>query len=170
MAARLRVIDGMQSAEDVLASAKEILAGRDLLSMATSSVDLGPHANSAFFAFDDDLIMWFVSERTTRHSINVAGDPRMSASVFLDPPTYGEGLRGLQLWGTAREAESHERQVALSVLQGRFPSFAQDPVVRERFLTAELPSVFYRIEVGTLTVLDEPRFGRRIYIPAAVDR
>jgi uncharacterized protein YhbP (UPF0306 family) len=170
MATRLRVDDGTHEADNILLAAKEILAGRDLISMATCASDLGPHANSAFFAFDDELVVWFVSERTTQHSLNLAGEPRMSASVFLDPPAYGEGLRGVQLWGNGREARPDERELALMVMRERFATFAQDSAVREKFLTAQLPSVFYRFEVGNLTVLDEPRLGRRVYVPATVDR
>ncbi|GLY95813.1 pyridoxamine 5'-phosphate oxidase family protein [Actinoplanes sp. NBRC 103695] len=170
MTAQLRVVDGGPSDETVMISVRQILAGRDLMSMATYSTDLGPHVNSAFFAADDDLIMWFVSERTTRHSLNIAAEPRVSASVFLDPPTYGEGLCGIQVWGTAREARQDERAHAVAVLRLRFPSFAADTKVLEGFLNASLPSTFYRLEVSELTVLDEPRFGRRVYVRAAVAR
>ncbi|MFI5938322.1 pyridoxamine 5'-phosphate oxidase family protein [Actinoplanes sp. NPDC051494] len=170
MAARLQVPGNSPDPAAVLASAREILAGRDILSIATLSPELGPHANQAFFAVDADLTLWFVSERTTRHSRNISADPRTAASVFLDPPVYGEGLRGVQLRGPAREAGPEERPAALAVLRDRFPAFAEAPHVREGFLAGELPATFYRIDVAELTVLDEPRFGRRVYVPATVLR
>lgn len=168
MTVQLQVLDGSHSASEVAASVTEILTGRDLLTLATYSPGSGPHANSAFFGFDEDLTLWFVSERTTRHSLNIATEPRVSASVFLDPPTYGEGLRGVQLEGTAREATADERHEALAVTQARFPAFAEAPGVRDGFLDGTLPAAFYRIDVGNLVVLDEPRFGRRVYLQASV--
>ncbi|MFG1602677.1 pyridoxamine 5'-phosphate oxidase family protein [Actinoplanes sp. NPDC049265] len=169
MAVDLQVLDDKHEADEVMSSALDVLTGRDLLTLATQSSELGPHANSAFFAVDD-LVLFFLSERTTVHSQNLDADQRVSASVFLDPPQYGEGLRGIQVWGTAREVSPEERPHAMDVLRRRFPTFAADPAVRDRFLQAELPSVFYRIDIDRLTVLDEPRFGRRVYVSASVRR
>jgi uncharacterized protein YhbP (UPF0306 family) len=151
-------------------SVGEILTGSTLFALATVGSDGGPHANTAFFAHDCLLLVYFVSERSTRHSLNLRDDPRAMASVFLDPPVYGEQLRGVQMKGVAAEVPTDETASALATYRRKFPTFADDPQVRERFHQAEGPSVIYRFTVNAVTVIDEPRFGRRNYIEATVSR
>lgn len=151
-------------------SVNEILAESRLFTLATATASGGVHANTAFFAADEELALCFVSERTTEHSRNAAEDPRAAATVFCEPPQYGEQLRGLQLFGRVAECEADELSHALDVYQGRFPEFAADPEVRERFRTGTAPSALYRFTVESLTLLDEPRFGRRNYISAEASR
>jgi uncharacterized protein len=166
----VNVTSGHQSVDGLRESLEEILASRSLLVLATVGTDSGPHANTGFFAYDDDLVVFFVSERSTRHSQNLGDDPRVMAAVFLDPPVYGEHLRGLQLAGRAAEASLDETPHALAVYRKRFPTFAQDPAVQDRFCRAEGPAVLYRFTVDGVTVIDEPRFGRRKYITATITR
>jgi putative heme iron utilization protein len=73
-------------ADGLRESIGEILAGSTLFALATVGSDGSPHANTAFFAHDDALVASFVSERSARHSVNLAAEPRAMASVFLDPP------------------------------------------------------------------------------------
>ncbi|MCI4066142.1 pyridoxamine 5'-phosphate oxidase family protein [Micromonospora sp. R77] len=154
---------------DVQAAVTEVLGQARLITLATAGPH-GPHASPVFFAADDALVLTFVSERSTRHTSGLADDARMSGAVFLEPPLYGEQLRGVQLQGTAGEVDGPDRERAIEVYQQRFPDFARDPAVRETFLAAAGPAVLYRFVVNELTVLDEPRFGRRVYIPAVVRR
>lgn len=147
-----------------------ILGRSRLLTLATVGAAKGAHANTAFFAVDDDLSLYFVSERTTLHSHNIDNDPRAAATVFCEAPLYGEQLQGLQLFGRAEECDGSVLAHALEVYQGRFAEFAQDPELRERFRTGTAPSALYRFRVESLTLLDEPRFGRRNYISATVIR
>jgi uncharacterized protein YhbP (UPF0306 family) len=160
--------DGVREA-DVRAAVAEILGQARLITLATTGLR-GPHASPVFFAADDALVLTFVSERTTRHTSRLTDDARMSGAVFLEPPQYGEQLRGVQLSGTAGEVDGEDRERAIDVYRRRFPDFARDPAARETFLAAAGPSVLYRFVVDELTVLDEPRFGRRVYVPAVVRR
>jgi uncharacterized protein YhbP (UPF0306 family) len=157
------------SEESLRESLEAILAGRSLLSLATAG-DAGPHVNVAFFAVDDGLTLYFVSERTTTHSGNVGSDPRAAASVFLDPPEFGEQLRGVQLFGRVTEVRGTAVEEAVSCYQGRFSAFAQDPSARRAILTGEASVALYRFLVDAVTLLDEPRFGRRRYLKATVSR
>ena len=170
MAFGVQVTRGEAASDEVRTSIVEILSGSELLVLATASGASGPNANAAFFAHDDALNVFFVSERSTRHSQNLAQDPQASAAVYLPPPTYGEGLRGLQLRGFANEVHPNDTAHPLEVYQGRFPSFAADETVRSGFLRAAGPSVLYQFLVNEVIVLDEPRFGRRKYITASISR
>jgi uncharacterized protein YhbP (UPF0306 family) len=166
----IRFTGGELPLEEFRDSVAEILGASRLFALATVGPEEEAHANTAFFAADETLTLYFVSERTTQHSRNLAAHPRAAVNVFLEPPRYGEQLRGLQLSGRVQECEGGDLDHALEVYQRRFPDFAQDPEVRERFRTGVAPSALYSFQVESLTLLDEPRFGRRNYVSAAVTR
>ncbi|MGV9565151.1 hypothetical protein [Streptomyces sp. NPDC003480] len=169
MSYRLDAQDGNHTDEALRASLEELLAHNTLFSLATAGPG-GAHINTAFFAHDGELNLYFVSERSTQHSRNTASDPRAAATVTRQPPEYGEHLQGVQLSGVVHEARNAEAGAALVCYQGRFPTFAQDTATQQSFLTGEGPLALYRFRAEALTLLDEPRFGRRVYIKAAVVR
>ncbi|MFC9330575.1 pyridoxamine 5'-phosphate oxidase family protein [Kitasatospora sp. NPDC057015] len=167
---RLDVTQGDWPAEEFRKGVEGILAESMVLTLATSGPERGPHANLAFFAHDDDLVLYFVSERSTRHSRHLAEEARAAATVFLPPPVFGEQLRGVQLSGAACEAWGRQAEAALAAYQGRYPAFARDPDVREQFLSGGGAAALYRFQVEELTAVDEPHFGRRNYLRATVLR
>ncbi|MFJ9380527.1 hypothetical protein [Streptomyces sp. NPDC101455] len=171
MSYRLDAQDENHADEALRASLEELLADNTLFSVATTGPG-GAHINTAFFAHDGELNLYFVSERSTLHSRNTVDDPRTAATVTRQPPEYGEHLQGVQLSGVVHEARETEAgpKAALACYQARFPTFAQDAATQQRFLTGEGPLALYCFRVESLTLLDEPRFGRRVYIKAAVVR
>lgn len=166
----VRVVTGGATPSEVGAAVVDILSGNDVFFLATTGGIGEPNGNMAFFAFDDDLSMYFVSDRSTRHSANLVRDQRAAAAVHLPPPAFGEGLRGAQLRGSAGEVPLSDAAHALDTYRRRFPDFAQDAATRDEYLHAAGPTVLYRISVAEVTVLDEPRFGRRNYITASIVR
>ncbi|GAA2742591.1 MULTISPECIES: pyridoxamine 5'-phosphate oxidase family protein [Kitasatospora] len=167
---RLDVTQGDWPAPELAKGVEGILSESMVLTLATAGHERGPHANLAFFAYDEDLVLYFVSERSTRHSLHLAEEARAAATVFLPPPVFGEQLRGIQLTGSAGEAWGRQAEAALAAYQGRYPAFAQDPEVREQFLAGAGAAALYRFQVEELTAVDEPQFGRRHYLQARVVR
>ncbi|MEU6235455.1 pyridoxamine 5'-phosphate oxidase family protein [Kitasatospora sp. NPDC047058] len=167
---RLDVSQGDWPAEELRKGVEGLLAEAMVLTLATAGHEHGPHANLAFFAYDDDLVLYFVSERATRHSHHLAEEARAAATVFLPPPVFGEQLRGLQLAGRAGEAWGRQAESAFAAYQGRYPSFGQDAEVRRQFLAGAGAAALYRFQVEELTAVDEPHFGRRNYLRASVVR
>ncbi|WP_371499921.1 pyridoxamine 5'-phosphate oxidase family protein [Kitasatospora sp. NBC_00374] len=167
---RLDVTQGDWPAAELGKGVEGILAESTVLTLATAGHELGPNANLAFFAYDDDLVLYFVSERATRHSLHLTEDARAAATVFLPPPAFGEHLRGVQLAGSAGEAWGRQAEAAFAAYRARFPSFGQDPEVRDRLLAGRGAAALYRFQVDELTAVDEPQFGRRNYLRAKVVR
>ncbi|MFI9271719.1 pyridoxamine 5'-phosphate oxidase family protein [Kitasatospora sp. NPDC052896] len=167
---RLDIIQGDWPAEELRKGVEGLLAESMVLTLATAGPEHGPHANLAFFAFDDDLCLYFVSERSTRHSLHLAEEARAAATVFLPPPVFGEQLRGVQLLGRAGEARGRQAREALTAYQGRYPVFARDADARAQYLAGGGAAALYRFQVGELTAVDEPHFGRRNYLRARVCR
>ncbi|WP_326557036.1 pyridoxamine 5'-phosphate oxidase family protein [Micromonospora sp. NBC_01796] len=164
----LEIAGGAVSATDVRVAVEEILAEARLITLATAG-PRGPHASPVFFAADD-LTLYFVGERTTRHTGGLATDDRISGAVFVEPPVYGEQLRGVQLHGSAAEVRPEHRSTALSIYRRRFTDFAPTREAQQTFLLGEGRAGLYRFVVDDLTLLDEPRFGRRNYLQANVVR
>jgi uncharacterized protein len=157
-------------AASVAESIEAIAAQTTVLSLATSDADGIAHANMAFFALGPDLDLFFVSEPSTRHGRNVSGQPRCSAAIWLSPPEYGEHLQGMQLTGECTVARDEIAVAAFAAYSGRFPTFGRDPAARESYLAGTAASSLYRFRVSSLTLVDEPRLGRRNYLSLDVMR
>lgn len=155
---------------DVAKSVEAIAAQTSVLSLATGDQSGTPHANMAFFALGPEFDLYFVSEQSTRHGRNAAQRPDASAAIWLSPPEYGEHLQGMQLTGNCAIAQDEVAVAAFEAYSGRFPSFGRDPAMRENYLTGTAPSSLYRFRVSELTLVDEPRLGRRNYLSLRVVR
>ncbi|MER5865420.1 pyridoxamine 5'-phosphate oxidase family protein [Kitasatospora sp. NPDC002040] len=170
MAFRLEMTQGDWPAPELAKGVEGLLAESMVLTLATTGPERGPHANLAFFAYDDDLVLYFVSERSTRHSLHLTEEARAAATVFLPPPVFGEQLRGIQFTGSAGEAWGHQAEAAFAAYQARYPDFGRDPELRRQYLAGAGAAALYRFQVEELTAVDEPRFGRRNYLSARVLR
>ena len=155
---------------EVAHSVEAIVAQTSVLSLATGDEAGTPHANMAFFALGSEFDLYFVSEPTTRHGRNAAARPDASAAIWLSPPEYGEHLQGMQLTGNCAIARDEVAVAAFAAYSGRFPSFGRDPAMRESYLNGTAPSSLYRFRVSELTLVDEPRLGRRNYLSLRVIR
>ena len=151
-------------------SVEAIASGTQVLSLATADVDGTPHANMAFFALGPEFDLFFVSEPSTRHGRNTEIRPAASAAIWLPPPEFGEGLRGMQLAGECGIAYGEDAQAAFEAYQGRYPGFGTDPAVRRSFLDGTAAASLYRFRVERLRLVDEPRLGRRNYLELTVRR
>jgi uncharacterized protein YhbP (UPF0306 family) len=154
----------------VAESIEAIAAQTPVLSLATSGVDGTAHANMAFFALGPEFDLFFVSEPSTRHGRNVAGRPGASVAIWISPPEYGEHLQGMQLTGQCAIARDDVAAAAFAAYSERFPSFGRDPAMRESYLAGTAASSLYRFRVNSLTLVDEPRLGRRNYLNLDVVR
>ncbi|MBW8805136.1 MAG: pyridoxamine 5'-phosphate oxidase family protein [Catenulisporales bacterium] len=151
-------------------SVEEIAAGTQVLALATADATGTPHANMAFFALGREFDLFFVSEPSTLHGRNAASRASASAAIWLPPPEFGEGLRGMQLTGECAIARGQDAGAAFEAYQGRFPSFGTDPAVRAAFLDGTAAANLYRLRVTRLRLVDEPNLGRRNYVELRVLR
>ncbi|MFD0637464.1 pyridoxamine 5'-phosphate oxidase family protein [Catenulispora yoronensis] len=120
-------------------SVEAIAAGTQVLSLATADAAGTPHANMAFFALGREFDLFFVSEPSTLHGRNAEARAQASAAIWLPPPEFGEGLRGMQLTGECGIARGADALAAFEAYQGRFPGFGTDPRCGSRSWTAARP-------------------------------
>lgn len=98
---------------------KDYLEEAKILQVATS-VKNQPWACTVYFAFDDDLNLYWLSKPTRRHSQELRDNEKVSGTVVL-PHTPGDKVRGVQLQGIAKELNSRaEAGLAMKHYARRF--------------------------------------------------
>jgi uncharacterized protein len=96
------------------------LAEHNTMTLATGETGGAPQAAAVFYAADEALNLIFVSSPNSRHSVNLARQPRAAATVQADNQDW-RSIQGLQIEGTAHMVEGAvELARAVRVYAGRF--------------------------------------------------
>jgi len=148
-------------------SVASILEATKLCSMATSNGTV-PYINTAYFAYTNDLKIYFLSQPTLQHSLNLANNPAISLTVFDSSQPFASHLQGLQIFGecilTARQIE----RFAFDLYTKRFPKLLGKVPSFEDYERGVIKSRFYEINTHSIKIFDEPRFGKDVWITAIV--
>jgi uncharacterized protein YhbP (UPF0306 family) len=102
------------------ALAAELLDASPLCAIATVSSSSHAHVNTAYFAWSADFHLVWMSEPHARHSRNLDRNNTVAIAVFDSRQTWGEPDRGIQLFGSAVEAEGRGVERAQAVYAERF--------------------------------------------------
>ncbi len=130
----------------------EILSQTTALTLATIDDDGSPRATPLFFATDDRLWLYFLSEAGTQHARNLLRDAHAAAALFPPASDWRE-IRGLQIKGNVSRIEQGERKEALAIYADRFP------FVADLAGTIDLSEVF-RLTPSWIRLIDNRRgFG-----------
>ena len=119
----------------------EYLGKNRLMTLATSSND-APWATTLFFAYDDDLNLYFLSQETTRKVQNILKNPKVAVTIDREQPTPGK-VKGIQLEGTAEEFTNP------SIFLARHP-WAKDYLAHSKV---------FKIKPSKTIYLDDEKFG-----------
>jgi uncharacterized protein YhbP (UPF0306 family) len=98
---------------------RELLSAQSTLTLATCGAD-GPWAAAVFFASDDDLNLYFVSDPRTRHGRDLLALGRCAGAVQPDCDHWGD-IRGVQLEGAVCVLDGDARDRALQCYLTKFP-------------------------------------------------
>ncbi len=145
-------------ADDLAGRIAAFLDTHHVMSLATLGSH-GPHAASLFYARDGLTLFW-VSDPASRHSVELAADARVAATIARDYADYAT-IQGLQISGRARALVADaERAGARKILETRYPFLRQllDADVRDRYARAQI----YRLDVARFVLIDNTRgFGHK---------
>ena len=101
----------------------DFLAQCITLTVSTVSPNGSPRAADVYFCSDADLNVYFYSDPASRHSRNIARDPRVAAAVRIESIDWHE-VKGVQLEGeAARVDDLDERQKAWRMMCAKFPFY-----------------------------------------------
>ena len=145
-------------------SISTILSATSLMTMATVNVDGSAHANTAYFAFDEKLSLYLITDPTSRHCQNLKANPSTAATIFDSRQEFWTPLRGLQLFGHCVETSILELPHALRCFSSRFPVFTELVKHPADFATKAVSVRLHTIRISALKLFDEPRFGEEVFI------
>lgn len=123
---------------------RAFLAQHTTLTLATAGNDGLPAAAAVFYAADDALNLYFLSEERTEHGQNMLRDARVAGTIQADGQDW-RSIRGLQVRGIARIVRPSELLHATTMYGRRFafvgallagqsgPGVLSGPLARARF-------------------------------------
>jgi uncharacterized protein YhbP (UPF0306 family) len=136
------------------------LDAHHVASLATCGRE-GPHAANVFYVREGLALLW-VSDPESRHSADLAADPRIAATVAPDYSDMDD-IRGVQISGRAHVITSAtDCTNARSLLEARYPCVKRlsegESALREVYENI----AFYRLEPARMVLIDNSRgFGHK---------
>ena len=130
------------------------LREHQVLTLATSDADGQPYAASLFYAVDDDLNFYVVSDPTTRHGAAMLRDGRVAVTVHRDRQKW-QDARGVQFTGRCHRLTGTARAAGWAVYMKRF-AFLQDVTLPGLGQLAAAPSKvdLWKIEPSWFRLVD----------------
>jgi uncharacterized protein YhbP (UPF0306 family) len=152
-----------QSPQALRLAVRELLEAHNTLTLATCGPD-GPWAAAVFFASDDDLNLYFVSDQRTRHGRDLVANGRAAGSLNPDCDDWKD-IRGLQLEGAVSILDGAARDAALTGYLAKFPrvrSLYEQPRDEDEARIAERlrKASLFRLKPNRIRLIDNERgFG-----------
>jgi uncharacterized protein YhbP (UPF0306 family) len=138
--------------------ARRLLDASSLCAIATVGPDASAYVNTAYFAFSREFALVWMSEPKAQHSRNISERGTAAVAVYDSTQVWGRPDRGIQLFGTAREAADSTR--AETMYAGRFPEFESENFDAYRF---------YVFRPERLKLFDEEELGGGVFVTARVE-
>ena len=151
-------------------SVLEILKGCQLLSLASADEKASPTCNYAYFVYDKEFSIYFISEEDALHVANLRKNPQVSCAFHIAPKNWGENLQGLRLDGTCERLEGMSVLPPLTMYAQRFNAFKLLDTIVKAYTSGHDEGSVFKITPMRGKILDETRFGFREYIDFDVKR
>jgi uncharacterized protein YhbP (UPF0306 family) len=150
-------------------SVTKILAMNALCAMATRTRAGAAHINTAFFCFNRELHLYFLSHPESVHSRNLSHLPQMAVAVFDSHQPWGAPHAGLQLFGTGSITSGDDARQASELYAARFPRFAELAAPASGPTSSGRRALrLYRFVPERALILDEWEFGEEVFITAII--
>lgn len=146
-----------------LRSAATLLDSFGTLTLATQSQQ-GPWAAALFYARDEKLNLYFISDNSSRHVLELIENEAVAITVNGDHKTW-KNIRGLQISGTAERVGPEERARVEELYLSKFADLKQlltapSTAGEQRIASEFRASDFFRVRPKTIRVIDNRKeFG-----------
>jgi uncharacterized protein YhbP (UPF0306 family) len=134
---------------------RAFLAGQSTMALGTAGLQDGrPQVTPLFYASDDDLNLYWISDLESRHSANLEDWNDAAVAIYVHTWDWA-GIKGVQIEGEALVVlDENERRRALALYRAKFP------FVNDKFADLIAQSVLYVLHPRWIRWLDnERRFG-----------
>jgi uncharacterized protein YhbP (UPF0306 family) len=133
----------------------ELLSACELCAIATVTARGDAYVNTAYFAWTRELRIVWLSDRAATHSRNLAANSSAAIAVYDSGQSWGGSDRGIQLFGTARVADTD----AVGVYADRFPGYEEAELAADRL---------YEFRPRRIKLFDETELGGGTFVTARV--
>jgi uncharacterized protein YhbP (UPF0306 family) len=140
-------------------AAFRLLDASPLCAISTVGPRITAHIHTAYFAWNKDFEIFWLSDPAARHSRNIRARPSTAITVFDSHQVWGQPDRGIQLFGSTRELPATQIAPADSLYAARFPGDATPDLRAYRF---------YRFRSERLKLFDEAVFGPGVFVTATI--
>jgi len=142
-------------------AARRLLDASTLCAIATVSPQERSHVNTAYLAWDSDFGIVWLSAPESGHSRNLRANPSVAIAVYDSTQAWGQPDRGIQLFGSAREASGRSAEEAERTYRRRFRAYRRDDFSDYRL---------YLLRPRRIKLFDEPALGPGTFVTARVGR
>ena len=103
---------------DVRSLITDYLKGTQQMQLSTC-LDNQPWTCTVYYAYDENLDLYWLSRPERRHSREIEANPNVSGTI-VKQHTYGEKVRGIQFVGKAKKLTGIEAVHGMKVYSGRY--------------------------------------------------
>ena len=128
----------------------EFLRSHQVLTVSVTQPDGRPHAAAVFYAVDEELCLYVLTDPGTQHGRAMARQGWVAGAIQRDRQEWRE-IQGIQLRGPCRALAGEERARAWELYKGRF-SFLQDRVTS--LASALKKMILWKIEPSWMRLID----------------
>lgn len=139
--------------------ARRLLDSSTLCAIATVSPGGRAHVSTAYFAWNRELDLVWMSEPDAEHSRNLRASPTAAVAVYDSTQVWGKSDRGIQLFGSAREVRGSAASDAERLYAKRFPASAQTDLSAYSL---------YRFRPRRIKLFDEAELGGGVFVTASI--
>ena len=144
----------------VSASLQRLLEAEHLCSIASVSEANRAHINTAFFAADDHLRLFFLFEPDSRHARFFKSNPSAAVAIYSSTQPWGSALCGMQLFGEIKPVDATSVLHGYTTYASRFLKFKDWISQPMELLSGACATRLMVLEPANLTLFDEPTFGK----------
>jgi hypothetical protein len=160
-------------ADRVQASVIRLLAANTLCSMASRSEAGAIHISIAYYSYNADLVLHFLSHPESVHCHNLTRSPQAAVAVFDSRQPWGAPHAGLQMFGAVATTPAPEVADVGAEYAARFPRYSN--LARRATGAAPESQVFAALRFYSFTpervqLLDEWEFGEEVFLTATLLR
>lgn len=143
----------------------DILNNNKLLSMATISPNGESYINTAYYAFDEKLRLYIITDPKSNHSSNLIKNSSIATSVFDSHLKFWKDkLQGVQLFGKGYKTPISQLPKGTACFIKRFPLFKEIVKNPKDFMKKAVAVKLYTLEIKKIKLFDEARFGEETFI------
>jgi len=147
-----------------------ILEKSILCSIATLGKNNTSYIHTAYFAFNEKLELYFLSDPHTQHCVNIENNPSVAVAVSDSRQVWQKPKQGLQLFGTCQLARRTSKISSEYNYIKRFVGYRDWMKILTDQERKAFTSKFYIIKVDSVKIFDEPTFGEEVYITLKINR